>query len=127
MPKCRARASVSLNIPKLKANGSGEAYHNWNKAQALAPQKRTAPAIPPTLRPPRSTSATSCSRLAFAACRASVDGGDVVLMLDSLLCFHQVPNAPDTAPGWSYLYGRLMAARFNVASRPMSLQTGTRV
>src|SRR3546814_8720099 len=93
MPRCTARASVSFKMPKLSANGSGEAYHNWNKDQAMAPQKSTAPAIPPTLRPPRSTSATSCSRLALACCSAA-DSGDVVPMLDSLLCFRQVNNAP---------------------------------
>src|SRR5690606_33435143 len=96
-------------MPKLNANGNGEAYHSWNRDQAMAPQKRTAPVIPPTLRPPRSTSATSCSRLALVCC-AAADGGDVVPMLDS----YYVPSGKQragTAPGLSYLYGRLVAAR----------------
>src|SRR5690554_1668600 len=79
MPRCNALASVSLKIPKLKVNGSGEAYHNWNPDHITAPQNNTAPVMPPTSRPPRSTSATNCSRLALVAAASVVE--DVVLML----------------------------------------------
>jgi len=35
-PKCIALAGKPLNIPKLKINGKGEAYHSWNKDQIIA-------------------------------------------------------------------------------------------
>src|SRR5690606_36040110 len=64
MPRCSARASVSLKMPQFKAKGSGEAYQSWNSDHSSAPSASVAPAMPPAWRPPRSTSATSCSRSA---------------------------------------------------------------
>src|SRR5690606_22916446 len=49
------------------------------RSSDLAPQNNTAPVMPPTSRPPRSTSATNCSRLALVAAASIVE--DVVLML----------------------------------------------
>ena len=72
MPRCRARASVSLKMPQFSANGSGEAYQSWNTDQISAPTASVAPAMPPTLRPPRSASATSCSRSGAGECGSFV-------------------------------------------------------
>jgi hypothetical protein len=59
-------------MPQLNEKGSGDAYQSWKNDQASAPAASVAPAMPPALRPPRSTSATSCSRSGAGVCGAFV-------------------------------------------------------
>ena len=60
--RCSERASVSFRIPTPNVNGSGDAYQNWNSAQASATLKMTLAGMPTGFRAPVSTLATSsCS------------------------------------------------------------------
>ena len=63
-----ARASVLLNTPKPNRNGSGDAYHSWNRDHASGTPNSSLPGTPPGCRAPVSTCATSsCAPVSFAS------------------------------------------------------------